>query len=815
MNTPLDWYLSVLTRHHRVLIAVMILATVLIGSGITAVDGDLQIVEFESDSAAVEQSEYIEERFLTDSGTVTLVVIQDEDVITTDSFTESLALQAEIRANETVNATLSSDRPTADSASVFVDSELRSLGSFGATLEDKQRTFRTYDEDELTERFPETIADEQPLFGPGTTPETLLPSDHDGSASADMRLLIVVHETSDSAALLDSQLAIEELATEQLESDSFTFGEALVEERASEATATAFSGLGPLASVLLVVLLLVLYRDFLDAMIAVVGIAVVLLWTGSIVGWTGIELTQLLVAVPWLVLGLAIDYGLHVVMRYREAIDAGERPPAQAMAVGLAGVLVAITITSLTTAAGFLSGIFGPATIREFGIVTAAGIGSALVVFGVLVPALKLEFAGTGSSGYGKRPLGTNPVVNRIVSLGVVGAKRAPVVVLILAVVVAGFGAYGATQVETSTDRTDFFPGEPPAWAEHIPGLGLDSEAVTLQEQGTILDERFELIDGSEQVEFLIRGSVANESGASAIQQIETEANESQWLRAGNQTVFTPLAVVERFAEFDSDTETALNEADTTGDGIPDGNLTAAFDRTAELDADALQAVVAQTDGEYDAMRIVVPIQSGADTQAVAAEMRAIADKVDEPGLTVTATGGPIVMADREQALLTTLTQSFGIALVVTGLLLVVLFWLQYRRVGVGLITLIPVLVALSGLLGTMALLSIPYNAETAIITGIAIGLGVDYAIHVSARFQQERQNATVSDAIETAVIQTGGTLFASAVTTIAALAVLVATFIPSLQRFGIVMILVVAYAFLTAVFLLPSVLVLYERWKK
>jgi len=151
----------------------------------------------------------------------------------------------------------------------------------------------------------------------------------------------------------------------------------------------------------------------------------------------------------------------------------------------------------------------------------------------------------------------------------------------------------------------------------------------------------------------------------------------------------------------------------------------------------------------------------------------------------------------------------------VTGILLIALFWLQYRRVGVGLVTLVPVLVALAGLLGTMALLSIPYNAETAIITGIAIGLGVDYAIHVSARFQQERQNATVSDAIETAVIQTGGTLFASAVTTIAALAVLVATFIPSLQRFGIVMILVVAYAFLTAVFLLPSVLVLYERWKK
>ncbi|AUX10758.1 putative RND superfamily exporter [Halalkaliarchaeum desulfuricum] len=69
-------------------------------------------------------------------------------------------------------------------------------------------------------------------------------------------------------------------------------------------------------------------------------------------------------------------------------------------------------------------------------------------------------------------------------------------------------------------------------------------------------------------------------------------------------------------------------------------------------------------------------------------------------------------------------------------------------------------------------------------------------------------------DAFSRAVHDAGGTLFVSAVTTAAGLGVLLFTFLPSLQRFGLVMILVVGYAFLASVFLLPSLLVLHSRYR-
>jgi predicted RND superfamily exporter protein len=42
-----------------------------------------------------------------------------------------------------------------------------------------------------------------------------------------------------------------------------------------------------------------------------------------------------------------------------------------------------------------------------------------------------------------------------------------------------------------------------------------------------------------------------------------------------------------------------------------------------------------------------------------------------------------------------------------------------------------------------MAVLDIPFNSETVVITSLAIGLGVDYSIHVSERFVDERTATT------------------------------------------------------------------------
>ena len=145
---------------------------------------------------------------------------------------------------------------------------------------------------------------------------------------------------------------------------------------------------------------------------------------------------------------------------------------------------------------------------------------------------------------------------------------------------------------------------------------------------------------------------------------------------------------------------------------------------------------------------------------------------------------------------------------------LTAIFYRRYGTLSLGAVTMVPIVFALSWILGTMYLLSIPFNSETAIIASIAIGIGVDYAIHISERFVEERERAAGAlDALDATVSGTGGALLASAVTTAGGFGVLLFALVPSLQRFGLVTSAAIVYAFVASVVVLPSLLVLWDRY--
>jgi len=112
-----------------------------------------------------------------------------------------------------------------------------------------------------------------------------------------------------------------------------------------------------------------------------------------------------------------------------------------------------------------------------------------------------------------------------------------------------------------------------------------------------------------------------------------------------------------------------------------------------------------------------------------------------------------------------------------------------------------------------MALLDIPFNIVTGMITGLTIGLGVDYSLHVSERFNQGHTEAeTVASALHETVTGTGGALLSSAATTASGFAVLLVAILPFLQSFGLITALTIVFASLASVFVLPSLLVVWER---
>ncbi len=105
-------------------------------------------------------------------------------------------------------------------------------------------------------------------------------------------------------------------------------------------------------------------------------------------------------------------------------------------------------------------------------------------------------------------------------------------------------------------------------------------------------------------------------------------------------------------------------------------------------------------------------------------------------------------------------------------------------------------------------------NLMTSILVLVLFGLGVDYGIHFYARYAEERTaGRSVPDAIEETFLTTGPPIAVSALTTAVSLLVLIFADFKGFSQFGYIAGTGIILALLAMLFILPSLIVLFERW--
>jgi uncharacterized protein len=115
--------------------------------------------------------------------------------------------------------------------------------------------------------------------------------------------------------------------------------------------------------------------------------------------------------------------------------------------------------------------------------------------------------------------------------------------------------------------------------------------------------------------------------------------------------------------------------------------------------------------------------------------------------------------------------------------------------------------------LGLMQLLGVPFNALTATVASIAVGIGVPYGIHLINRFREALERGESADAaIAETLEHTGPALIGSALTTGLAFAVLQLSSSTPIQQFGSVSTMMIVFAVLGCLLVQPSALVLWGR---
>jgi uncharacterized protein len=137
-----------------------------------------------------------------------------------------------------------------------------------------------------------------------------------------------------------------------------------------------------------------------------------------------------------------------------------------------------------------------------------------------------------------------------------------------------------------------------------------------------------------------------------------------------------------------------------------------------------------------------------------------------------------------------------------------VLIFIHFRRVSSVILSLIPVGIGTLWTCALMGILDVPFNPANIMTLPLVIGIGVTNGVHILNRYAEEHNPSILSRS-------TGKAVIVSALTTIAGFGALIPAKHQGIQTLGIVMSLGVAMCMIVAVTFLPAVLTLMIRLKR
>lgn len=506
--------------------------------------------------------------------------------------------------------------------------------------------------------------------------------------------------------------------------------------------------------------------------------------------------------VPILIVGLGVDFAIHLLARYRTEVGSGADPD-RALTTSHRTIGVTLLLCTAATAIGFLTNLASPVDfLATLGVLAAIGIVAAFVLTLTLLPAARLlldrRAVDRGALPTEALATQTSQTLPRLVSRTAWLAERAPVPTLVVALAATALGGYGFTQLDSQFELTDFVPQDEPLLA-------------TLD----LLEDRF---DGGfeESTEVLLRGPLDDPEVHDTLLTVLDDAAEVDAVDTlAGEVDDTSLRSVLATAR-DGDLADELAELGIAEDltAAQDADLGAVHELLREDTEQGPQVVATLEDGTV-LSRVTLRTSAGqSQAGALADDLAEAFAPLTETGVEVVPTSQEIVQAGIADDIEDTQLLSLVIALGAAMALLVLHYTVTARRPAIGVLTVLPVAVVLALTFGTMALTGIPLNPVTATLAALSIGIGVPFTIHITSRFLEERDRGTVDGQppLRRAVARTGGALAGSALTTAIGFGVLITSTLVPFEQLGYVIVYAIVYSFAAAVLVLPSLLALWDR---
>jgi uncharacterized protein len=530
---------------------------------------------------------------------------------------------------------------------------------------------------------------------------------------------------------------------------------------------------------------------------------------------------------PILLIGLGVDYSIHMGSRYREEMFSG-RSVDDATNRAIRTVGVALILATITTAVGFLTNLRNdlPA-LREFGELAAVGIVASFLLMLTFVPATRelLDRFGEKRDRIDRDMLegGEARRLSRLVGSTSWLPKHAAVVMLVVSLILGGIGIWGTLNLEAAFSFLDFVPTTSPLrdtfgtlLDEFGGGFG-ETTQVLACDFDTEVDPAACTGNGDVATPDAWNGMVAATGDMAGIEDV---------VKFGDfAAADSPVSLLFQLAspdseQFDPVVGQAAQAAGMTQDSFTvaaDADVKGLYDAMVAAAPEQASQVLASDGTNYIAGLFTIQTQAG-ETGAtqLQSDLNMAFEPVAATGLTVIATSDEIISDVIVTSLRNSQVSSLLLTLAAALILLIINFWVTARRPMLGVITTVPVVLVVLLSFALMTLFGIPFGPITATISALAVGIGIPYMIHITHRYEEDRIRCLdENQAVESTLIHTGGALGGSAFTTIAGFGILVTSTTIPFRQFGFVTAYTIGLALLAAVLILPSYLVIWDRWHR
>jgi len=180
------------------------------------------------------------------------------------------------------------------------------------------------------------------------------------------------------------------------------------------------------------------------------------------------------------------------------------------------------------------------------------------------------------------------------------------------------------------------------------------------------------------------------------------------------------------------------------------------------------------------------------------------ANRSDEYEISIT--GMPFVDVTMDNSLIKSQLSSLSIALI----FVIIIIGIILKSIKSGLQAALPIMATIIILFGMMGFLGIPLNIGTVLVASVALGIGIDYSIHIISHFNDSlRKGSNVDQALGDAILISGKAIVINVFSVTAGFLVLLFSQMVPLQYFGLLVAISMIGSGLGALTLLPVILVL------